>query len=243
MKTQIWAHRGASYYAPENTLVAFKKAIHMGADGIELDIQMTKDGEIVVIHDETIKRTSNGKGYVKELTLYELKQYDFSYGFIFYRGQKIPTLREVLELVLETPVVINIELKNSIIRYEGMEEKVLELVEEMGLKDRVIYSSFNHESLCQIKKIDAHAKTGLLYSEEWLGVAEYGKIIDVYALHPAGHLLREAELIKDARAKGLALHVWTIDKRKDMHQLIKIGVDAIITNRPDICRKIVDTNG
>ena len=113
MQTQVWAHRGASYYTPENTLAAFEKAIKMGADGIELDVQMTKDGELVVVHDETINRTSNGKGYVKDYTLEQLKKYDFSNKHITYKGEKIPTLQEVYELIKPTSLTINVELKNG----------------------------------------------------------------------------------------------------------------------------------
>lgn len=240
MKTQIWAHRGASHYTPENTLVAFKKAVHMGADGIELDVQMTKDGQLVVIHDEIIDRTSNGKGYVKDYTLEQLKRYDFSNGFMLYRGEKIPTLREVYELMADNNLTINVELKNSIISYEGLEEAVLQLGKEMGFEHRLIYSSFNHESICKLKALLPTTQIGLLYADGWLNVPEYGKLLGVTALHPAGYLLREEGFVEDAKAKGLALNVWTINNEKHMRALIELGVDAIITNKPDMGRKVVD---
>ena len=126
-KTRIWAHRGASGYAPENTLEAFKLAIDEKADGIELDVQLTKDKELVVIHDEKIDRTSNGKGYVKDYTLDELKKFNFNYGNEKYEEVKIPTLKEVYELLKPTNLIINVEIKTGIIFYEGIEEKVLKL--------------------------------------------------------------------------------------------------------------------
>lgn len=241
MKTQVWAHRGASHDAPENTMAAFKKAIEVGADGIELDVQMTKDGEVVVIHDETIKRTSNGKGYIKNMTLKELKQYDFSYGFKRYRGEKIPTLKEVMNLVLEQGITANIELKNSRIRYKGMEEKIVSLIEQMGLQNQIIYSSFNYESLRIIKKLDAEAKTGLIYSKGNLENFNDEKLIGLYALHPCGKLLKRGETVKIAKAKGLALNVWTINKEKEMKALMKMGVNAIITDKPELCRRVIES--
>lgn len=240
MKTQIWAHRGASHYTPENTLIFFKKAIQMGADGIELDVQMTKDHQLVVIHDETIDRTSNGRGYAKDYTLEELKRYDFSNGFMLYRGEKIPTLQEVYELMADNNLTINVELKNSVIPYEGLEEAVLQLGKDMGMEQRLIYSSFNHESICKLRALSPTIKIGLLYADGWLNVSEYGKLLGVTALHPAGYLLREKGFVEDAKAKGLALNVWTINREKDMKTLAELGVDAIITNKPDIGRKVVD---
>ena len=140
----IWGHRGASGYAPENTLPAFKMAADMGADGVELDIQMTKDGEIVVCHDEAIDRTSSGKGWLKDFTFEELRRLDFSNGNSAYEGVKIPTMEEVFDLLEPTGLLINIEIKTGIVFYEKIEEKILELTKRKHWEDRVIYSSFNH---------------------------------------------------------------------------------------------------
>ena len=111
MPTAIWAHRGASAYAPENTLEAIELALRMGADGIELDVHRTRDGKLVVIHDETVDRTSNGSGYVKDMTCAELKKLDFSNGFEKYRGARIPTLKEVYGMLRSTQALINVEIK------------------------------------------------------------------------------------------------------------------------------------
>lgn len=141
---KIWAHRGASAHAPENTLPAFELAYLSGADGIELDVQLSKDGVPVVIHDERIDRVSNGTGYVCNYTLEELKGFNVNQYFPEYGNVAIPTLAEVYDLVRDMDMVINLELKNSVIFYEGLEEKVLRLAAEKGLEERMIYSSFNH---------------------------------------------------------------------------------------------------
>lgn len=131
MKTvSIFAHRGASHQAPENTLEAFQKAVDQGVDGIELDVQMTKDQVLVVAHDEQLERVSNGKGYLKDHTLQELRALDFSCGHDEYSQVKIPTLAEVLELVKDSDIVLNIELKTSLFWYPGIEDATVQLVQE-----------------------------------------------------------------------------------------------------------------
>lgn len=146
-KPEIWAHRGASGYCPENTLPAFEKAVEMGAQGIELDIQLTKDEKIVVIHDEWINRTSDGEGWVKDYTLEELRRYNYNKNFPELGHVDIPTMEEVFALIRPTDLIINIELKTGIVFYDRLEERILELTKRMGMEDRVIYSSFNHYSI------------------------------------------------------------------------------------------------
>ena len=131
-KPLVWAHRGASKYAPENTRPAFQKAIEMGADGIELDVQMPKDNQCVVIHDEPIKRVSNGNAQVKDSTLEELREFDFGKGFTEYGKVQIPTLEEVLQLVVPSGRTINIELKTGKICYKNIVDEVLRLVYQYG---------------------------------------------------------------------------------------------------------------
>ena len=241
MKTKVWAHRGASAYAPENTREAFSLAVRQGADGVELDVQMTRDGELVVAHDETIDRVSDGSGYIKDFTLEELKRHHFNKLHPECEDSAMPTLKEVYELLLDTGLTVNVEIKSGIIQYEGIEEKVLALTKEMSMEDRVIYSSFYHPSLVLLKKLDPSVTTGLLYSDGLIDAAGYGKdIVGVDALHPALYHMQDKELIPSARARGLKLHVWTVNGREEMELLAGLGIDAIITNHPDICRKAVD---
>lgn len=242
MKTKVWAHRGASAYAPENTLEAFKLAIEQHADGVELDVQLTKDGKLAVIHDETIDRTCNGTGYVKNFTIAELKQFTCNKTHPEYSSAVIPELKEVLKLLKPTNLTVNIELKTGIYRYKGIEEKVLRLVEKIGMEDRVIYSSFHHPSIVKINKINPEAKTGILFSDGWINVIYYARLIGADALHPSLNHMRSKKLIKECRKKKIPLHVWTVDDADIMKYLVEQRIGAIITNYPDIARKVVVDN-
>lgn len=238
MKTKIWAHRGASGYAPENTLEAFELAIHQNADGIELDIQLTKDSELVVAHDEKIDRVTGGTGWIKNYTLKELKQFRFNRTHPEFTNACIPTLKEVYELMRPTNLTVNVELKTSICFYPGIEEKALKLAKDMQMEERIIYSSFNHYTLKTLKELDSSVRTGLLYEDGWINVPAYGNNIGVNALHPATYLLQYPDFLKDCKKYNLPLHVWTVNTKEHMEKLIKLGVDAIITDFPDIARKI-----
>lgn len=240
---KVWAHRGASGYAPENTMSAFRKAIEMGADGIELDVQMTKDGHIVVIHDEWIDRTSNGTGWVKDYTIDELRKYNFNNGNKDYPMEKIPTMEEVFELVKPTKLSINIEIKTGIVFYPQIEEKILAMTKRMGMEDRVIYSSFNHSTIVKIHEIDKNAQVGFLYADGTLNMPEYGVKYGVNALHPALYNLQYEGFVKECREKNLKLHVWTVNEKEHMMLCVQMGVDAIITNYPDVAKEIVEKNG
>ena len=183
--TKNFAHRGFSGKYPENTMLAFRKAVEEGVDGIELDVQLTKDGEVVIIHDETIDRTTDGKGLVVSYTYEELRKFDASFKF---RGQcgfnPIPTLREYFELVKDKNLVTNIELKTGLNEYFGIEEKVWELIKEYGLEDRVLISSFNHYSVLRMKSIAPNLKYGLL-TETWIiNAGKYTEDVGVKCYHP-----------------------------------------------------------
>ena len=150
---QILSHRGFSGYYPENTMLAFQKvAEETVADGIELDIQLTKDGEIVIMHDEMLDRTTNGSGWLKDHTLEELKMLSVGVNVKgFFPRQTIPTLREYFTWLKTTKLITNIELKTSYFEYEGIEEKLIAMVKEFGLEDQIWYSSFNHYTVARIK--------------------------------------------------------------------------------------------
>jgi len=232
MKTKIYAHRGASAYAPENTLEAFKLAAEMGADGVELDVQMTKDGQIVVIHDEKIDRTSNGSGFVKDYTLKELKEFDFSNNMEGFTSH-IPTLLEVFEVLKPYDMDINIELKTGIFFYP-IEEKVVALVEKNYDKNKILYSSFNHESVLKIKNYDKDAYLGFLYADGILDVVNYAKKYEVMALHPALYNIQYDGYLKECREKNIDINVWTVNEEKYMLMCLESGVTSIITNYPDV---------
>lgn len=235
----VWAHRGASGYCPENTLPAFQKAFEMSSDGIELDVQMTKDGELVVCHDETVDRTSSGSGWIKDMTLAELKSLDFSCGQKDFAGVTIPTMREVFELLADTEMVINIELKTGIVFYPGMAEKLMALTKECGFTDHVIYSSFNHYTVKHMRELDPEVKLGFLYADGTIDMPAYAKKHGVQALHPALYNIQFPGLVQECHSSGLAVNVWTVDTEEHLALCCKADVDAIITNYPDKAFEIV----
>jgi glycerophosphoryl diester phosphodiesterase len=253
MKTHILAHRGASAYLPENTMEAFSLAIEQGADGFELDVHLTKDGEIVVAHDEKLERVSNGNGFLNDYTLDELKSLDF--GRLQNHEQekhiyRIPTLAEVFSLVKPAGLTLNIEMKTDERIYMELPEKLAALTKEYSMEDYVIYSSFNHYFLQLIKKIEPAAKTGLLYdlalvdplgapigSPPWV----YAKYTGAYAIHPNYRIIAALpETVAKCHENGIKVNVWTVDDPQIIKLMLEYGVDCIMTNKPDIaiaCRE------
>ncbi|MDD3339695.1 MAG: glycerophosphodiester phosphodiesterase [Lachnospiraceae bacterium] len=236
--TKIFAHRGASAYAPENTLPAFRLAMEQGADGIELDVQLTKDGEVVVLHDETLDRTSTGKGLVKDYTLEELRTMSFHNHMEEHKGVAIPLLKEVLELVKPGRMEVNIELKTGIFWYPEIEKKTMDIVKAAGMEERVIYSSFNHYSIQEVRRLDPQAQTAYLFGDVILDVEKYAKNTGVDALHPAVYHLKMSDFMKRYKESGLKVRVWTVNKKEHMKEFMENGIEAVITNYPDIALDI-----
>lgn len=232
-QVEIVAHRGFSEIAPENTMAAFKKAQAAGADGIELDVQLTKDGEVVVIHDETVDRTTNGSGLIKEMTWAQVRKLDAGRWFSeAYAGETIPTLRQVLEWVAGTSLWVNIELKNNRFAYRGLEEKVVKEIERTGLERRVVLSSFNPLSLRHLAAYRPAMERALLYENKMPAPWIYAKLIGVSSIHPHFSVITPA-IVERCRAKGIAVRPYTVDDEGMMEELIEAGVEAIITNVPD----------
>ncbi|GBG06368.1 glycerophosphodiester phosphodiesterase [Paenibacillus agaridevorans] len=236
---KVWGHRGASGYSPENTMEAFQLAIEMKADGVELDVQLSKDGHLVVIHDETINRVSNGSGWVKDFTLVELREYNFNNNYPLHKHVYIPTLEEVYSLFKGTGMQLNVELKTGVVFYYGIEEKVLELTKRMGMLDMVIFSSFNHYTIKKIKTLNSSAKIGLLYRDGYIAIAEYGKLLGAEYIHPPAYGLNYPDLVKTCIDKGLRINVWNVNDA-DLKKCYELGVNAIITNYPDRSKKIIE---
>lgn len=240
MITKIWAHRGASAYAPENTLAAFALAIEQKADGIELDVHFTKDRQVVVTHDDNVIRVTGYNGYVRDLTLFQLRKLDFSNKMAAYAGEKIPTLEEVLLLMKDSGLSVNIELKTNHDLPNGLEEACQALVEKTGMEEKVIYSSFNHASLRRAGEIAPQMPLGLLYSNKMCLDWEYAKLVGATAIHPQYKSLKEPGYIEACHGAGIRCHAWTVDDPADIKALVDMGVDAIITNKPDLALKIRD---
>lgn len=231
-RPQVWAHRGACHEAPENTLPAFELAIRYGADGVEFDVQRTADGILVVTHDETCERLTGEPGKVAGLTWQQLQNRNYAFSWPGWPATPVPRLAEVLDLFRTTSMVLNLELKNSKVRYPGLEQQVLELVSQSGLEDQVIYSSFNHASMRRVHDLAPYARTGLLYSKQrsrpWLLARQYRAT----AIHPSDASLAIPGLIDQAHSHGLAVHVWTVDGAAQWQRCAELGVDAVITNQP-----------
>jgi glycerophosphoryl diester phosphodiesterase len=230
--TQIFAHRGFSAAFPENTMKAFIEAEKAGADGLEIDVQLTKDGEVVVIHDESVDRTTNGTGFVKDLTYKELRKLDASYkNKKWLKKEPIPAFIELLEWLTTNRLICNVELKNGIFSYLGMEEKVVSLIRHYKLEDRIILSSFNHYSIVYSYQLAPEIETAPLYSEGIYMPWVYAKSIQSKGIHPK-LIAALDEIIIRAMENGIAVRPYTVNKEKDMQRLLDIGCTAFITDDP-----------
>ena len=229
----IYGHRGASGYAPENTLEAFRLAMEMGADGFELDVHMSKDGALVVIHDESVDRTTDGTGLVRDLTLAQLKALDASCGMEAYKGAKIPTLDEVFDLIRDTRHIVNVEVKTDEWFYPQIEEKCLALAKEKGVEDRILYSSFNHYTLLKLRQLQPDAKLGMLFGDIMVKPWEYAEQLQVDYLHPMKMNIYVPGFSEGAAAAGYGVNMWTINDQETMALCLKTGA-GIITNYPDV---------
>lgn len=242
-KPVIYAHRGSSNYAPENTLVAFELAARQGAQAIELDAMLSADDTVVVIHDATVDRTTDGHGKVGELSLAAIKKLDAGSSFDFaYRGEPIPTLDEVFE-TMGKRVLINVELKNYSTPLDSLPARVAEVVRRHNMEKAVLFSSFNPIALVRIRGLLPECPIGLLalpgrsgaWARSWIG-----RLIHYQAIHPEA---RDAtpELIQAAHQRDQQVNVWTVDQEAQIKQLIHLGADGIITNDPPLALRVLAT--
>ena len=238
---KIFAHRGASGYAPENTLSAIKKAIEMKADGIEIDIQLTKDGKIVVIHDWKVDRTTTGRGFVYELDFGYIRSLDagqwYTKDFI---GEVVPTLEEVLD-ILPKDMILNIEIKDTARKHSNIEEKMLEVLKKYPEKfDNIIVSSFHHDKIKKLQKLEPKLKLALLTDSEFIEIEKYLSTngLNSYSYHPEINLISKKD-IEILHKNGIKVFVWTVNKEEDLDYLVKLGVDGVITNYPDIMKELL----
>ncbi|MGH4050776.1 MAG: glycerophosphodiester phosphodiesterase [Clostridium sp.] len=234
-----YAHRGASGYFPENTMLSFEKALELGANGIETDVQMTSDGVLVLIHDEYVNRTTNGVGLVKDFTYDELNNLDAGSWFDKkYSSEKIPTAEELIIFAKENDILLNLEIKNGVIIYPGIEEKLIEMLHEYKYQDKVILSSFNHYSMVTCKEISKEIKTGLLYMAGLYQPELYCKHTGADALHPLFYSINK-EIIDNAKKEGILVNPFTVNEEIHMKNLIAAGVNGLITNYPDKLKRVL----
>lgn len=236
--TKNIAHRGFSGRYPENTLLAFQKALEAGVDGIEFDVHLSKDGELVIIHDELLDRTTNGTGLVCDYTLEELKKLDASAGYAGVCGEnRIPTLEEYFRLIEGKDILTNIEIKTGVIWYPGIEEKVLAMVDRFGRRRDTIISSFNHFSILRMKELAPDMVCGFLEESRIIGPAAYCQKHNIECWHPLCFDMTE-DVVKELREGGIRINAWMVNRREEMEDMLRKGIDGVITDFPDLFREV-----
>ncbi len=263
---QIFAHRGASAVAPENTLPAFEKALDLGADGIELDVQATADGELVVLHDFSLERSTSGVGLLRNHTLAQLAGIDAGIHFSqSFANTPIPTLEQVFDLVGDR-CIVNVEIKNM--DWDGGPEAgpLAHMIKQRGLYQQVIVSSFNPFTLRKVRRLDPSIRLGFLYFTQpphsngaresllkrirplplkllFLHLTRpwFTRVIAPEALHPYFAAI-DSQLVEAARARGQLVNAWTVNDGREARRLARLGVDAIITDVPDEIRRELSTS-
>ena len=235
------AHRGASAAAPQNTLAAFRRAMDLGADGVELDVHLSADGVPVVMHNLSVDETTDGTGHVTDKTLAELKELDAGSKFApEFAGERIPTLAEVFE-ALEGKLLVNVELKDISPKGVGLEAPVVEVVRRHGMEKKVLFSSFNPFTLRRLRPLAWDVPSGLLYAHDlaiYLRRAWLAPLTPHEARHPDVEMA-DKRLVGWCHTRRLCVNVWTVDEPAEMRRLTALGVDGIITNKPDVLRERV----
>lgn len=227
--TQVWAHRGASGHAPENTMDAFEAAVRLGAHGIELDVHVSADGKVVVIHDDTLDRTCKVKGRIASMAAADITAAHAANGMAGFPAARVPLLDDVLDLVAGTSVIVNIELKSD---QAALPAAVHRLVHDRGMDGSVIYSSFNHNALKAMHDLGSTAPIGLLLGQPLYEPWEYAAAIGAQAIHPPYQMLSWPDFVAASHRRGIAVNVWTLDTPPQWERARSLGVDAVITNHP-----------
>ncbi len=240
-QTLVFGHRGASAFAPMNTLPAFELAVEQGADGVELDVQRSQDGHAVIVHDFTVDHTTDGSGHVADMSLAELKELDAGSWFsATFRGVRIPTLDEVFETVGQK-LCINVEIKSDSAETDGIEQLVANIITRHDLEQRVIVSSFNPLALKRFRDILPFVPIGFLYSAD-VPVDTRQMMRDMQLSHEARHPhheLIDAEYMEWTKKNGYRVNTWTVNDLERAVTLRDLGVDAIITDKPvDLLRAL-----
>ena len=237
----IIAHRGMSGTYPENTMLAFMKAYEAGADGIELDVHLSRDGEVMIMHDESLERTTGEKKLLAECSRSELERMNAgrtkedSYGFT-----PIPSLEEYLSWVKDTGLYTHIELTTAPLYYPGIEEKTIALIRRFSLEDRIIFSSFNWLSVIRARELSPEIRSGFLISSP--RIVNIGNLINSLGMeyyHPDYSLLSDGA-VKELKANHCGINVWTVNDQEGIRKCLSWDVDGLITNYPELAREIVE---
>jgi glycerophosphoryl diester phosphodiesterase len=235
----IIAHRGAKAFAPENTMASFQRAVDFKADGVEFDIKLTKDGEMIIIHDLTVDRTTNGKGKVKDFTLSEIRKLDAgSFFSAQFKGEQVPILSEVLKN-LPKNFIINIEITNYGTIFDGIAKKAAYLVKDLGIQDQVIFSSFLPMNLMITKRILPEVPVAILADigkSGWLSRSDVFRALSPKFVHPYYSNV-DQKFVERQHSLGRKINVWTVNDPAEMLRLAELKVDGIITDDPALARK------
>ena len=227
-------------YRPENTLVSFAHAAALGADLVELDVHQTRDGHLVVIHDDTLERTTNGRGYVHDHTLAELRQLDAGSWFdARCAGERIPTLDAVLAWASASGVGVDVEIKHDPLSPDGVEQAVVEALQRHGMSERALVTSFDHPTVGRVKPLDPRVATGVLYEGRSSDAVALARAADADALLPHWAEVRPED-VEAAHGADVAIAPWATSDAAVMRRLVELGVDAIVTNHPDLLRQVLD---
>lgn len=237
----VIAHRGVAGEAPENTMPSFRLAHEQQCDAIELDVHLTGDDQIVVCHDDTVDRTTDGKGRIREMTLEQIRRLDAGSWFDSqYTGERIPLLSEVLEW-LPPEIGLNIELKDS--ADGSLESRVIDTVRDFDRMESVLFTSFDHKMLYRLKKQAPEARIGLVYGGRLRNpghlVRNFG--LEVFSVHPHYQMI-DKEDIDDLRQIGIHVFVWTVNRPDEIRQMVDCGVSGVITDFASRMREIVSTD-
>ncbi len=241
-KVLVLGHRGAMGHAPENTLVSFAKGLELGADMLELDIHMSRDGELIVMHDGEVARTTDGKGHVKDLTLAEIKKLDAGSKFdARFRDERVPRLVEVVEWA-KTRIPLVIEIKGDPIPAAGIEEKLIEMLREFGTVDDTLVISFHHPSVKRVKELEPRVMTGILFTGMLVDPVAAARAAFADSVRPS-YAYWTPELVAQVHAAGLGASSWIVNHEAEMDYVVPMGLDSIGSNFPERLRAYVDRVG
>ncbi len=233
MKPLLFGHRGARGLAPENTITSFSIAISYGVDGVELDVHLSKDGHVIVMHDDKVDRTTDGKGYIKDLTLNEIKSLDAGSKFSQrFKGEKVPTLEEVFES-FKDKILYKVEIKHSSEIYPGIEKKVVDIIKRYNLQKKVQIISFDFDSLKIVKELDPTISVGIIIEGRPLWYIDIAKKLGAEWIHAFYGLVYSSKDIEGAHAHGIKVGVWTLNDEQSINAFCKMGVDDITSDYPN----------
>src|ERR1700730_1307975 len=237
-KPWVIAHRGASGHTPENTLVAFERAVQLGAGFIETDLHLTRDAHFVAIHDSTLERTTNGRGEVREFTLAELQKLDAGMWYDReHMGQRIPTLEQVLEFARKHDVIFYLEVKYD--AAWGMHHSLIAALQSSDYAGRTIVISFEQATLAALRRVDATVMMGFLVAETGTDCVREAIELGARQLCPKASMVTR-ELVEQAHGADLQVATWTVDDPQEMRRIIAAGVDGVMTNFPDRLSAVIE---